>query len=110
MNRPSTDNFVYLDMRCIVVHVTVFIHTRSRCCWSLSNAIVLFVPPITRCPSYFQISVLEFTIGYICILCMGPSTSPDIDTSLKAPTGFSVSSERHRQRDVNEIAQVSKWL
>ena len=39
---------------------------------------------------------------------VGYFISPGIDTRLKGPTAFSVSSERHWQRGVNGIAKVSK--
>ena len=41
------------------------------------------------------------------ISCMGSFTSPGIDIRKKGPTAFTVSSERHRQSGVNEIAQAS---
>ena len=39
---------------------------------------------------------------------VGSFTSPGIDTRLKGPTAFSVSSERHWQGGVNGIAKVPK--
>ena len=42
------------------------------------------------------------------VSCIGYFTSPGIDIWQKGPTAFSVSSERHRQSGVNEVAQISK--
>ena len=39
-------------------------------------------------------------------LCECVDTSPSIDIIQKGPTTYNVSSERHRQSGVNEIAQV----
>ena len=51
---------------------------------------------------------MESTTDYTFTPCVGSSTSPGIDTRQKGPTAYRVSSERHRQCGVNELAQVSK--
>ena len=40
--------------------------------------------------------------------CVGLFSSHRIDTIQKGPTAYSVLSERHRQRGVNELIQISK--
>ena len=56
--------------------------------------------------------VLQARIGLIShhtfTHCVGPFTPPDLDTTYKGPTVFSVSSEIHWQSGVNEIAKVPK--
>ena len=51
---------------------------------------------------------MESTTGYTFTPCVRSVTSPGIDTREKGPTAFSVSSERHWQSRVEEIAKVSK--
>ena len=49
-------------------------------------------------------AVSESATGYTFTPCVGSFTSPGIDTRYKGSPPFIVSSERHRQCEVNEIA------
>ena len=51
---------------------------------------------------------MESMTGYTFTSCVGCFTSPGIDTRSNGPTAFSVSSERHWQSGVKEIAKVLK--
>ena len=49
---------------------------------------------------------MESMTGYTLTPCVGSFTAPGIDIRLKGPTAFSISSERHWQSGVKDIAKV----
>ena len=70
--------------------------------WNRSQVVSSKQPKLRLMQEFSRIS--EYTLGYTFTSGVGSFTSLGIDTRYKGPPAFSVSSERHRQCEVNGIA------
>ena len=91
------------SLRCPVPEVYFFF------LWLVRHSILatcLWLEYCQACFSELSLSrISESTTGYTFTPCVIYFNTPGIHTSMKEPLAFGVSSERHRQCEMNEIAK-----